>query len=374
MKSLLRIIYLPLILFWVLSCKNTPNQNLNVKDFSGIKNINNQRISIDSLETFINQRMNEMNIPGLSLAIINKGKIVYSITKGYTNSQKKQTVDSQTLFEGASISKPIFAYLVMHLVEDGKLELDKPLFEYLNYEYQGINYQDERYTTITARMVLSHSTGFPNWRGESNLEIQFDPGTEFGYSGEGYQYLVKVIESILKTDYKGLEAYFQEKVAAPLGMNHTKFVQDNYNLSHKAEPHKNGKVLPTKKMAEEFNAASAIHSEANEYLKWLIALMNKDGLTEQSYKELFTDQIKTPESEWFTQVGIQNWTLGFAKHKFDFLSNPIYGHIGNNEGFTSLFLIELNTKWGLITFTNEDQADDFGFELFKYLNKKSKYR
>jgi len=110
--------------------------------------------------------------------------------------------------------------------------------------------------------------------------------------------LVKVIESILKTDYKGLEAYFQEKVAAPLGMNHTKFVQDNYNLSHKAEPHKNGKVLPTKKMAEEFNAASAIHSEANEYSKWLIALMNKDGLTEQSYKELFIFKYLNKKSKY----------------------------------------------------------------------------
>lgn len=366
MKTVFRIFYLSFLLVLFASCVNPKKRQ---SDTQEIKNLHNQIVSIDSLETLIEFQMKEMNIPGLSLAIINNGKLVYTTTKGYANTETKQLVNNQTIFECASISKPVFAYLVMHLVEEGKLELDKPLHEYLDYQYPGINHQDERYKKITARMVLSHSTGFPNWRGNSNLNIEFEPGTAFGYSGEGYQYLVKVIESILDANYKGIEAYFQEKVAIPLKMDFTKFVQDDYNLLHKAAPHKDGKVLPIKKMAHEFNAASALHSEAKEYSKWIMAVFNQEGLTTQSYNELFTDQIATPESGWFFEVGITNWTLGFAKHKMEFLEDPIYGHIGNNEGFTSLFLIEPKRRWGLVIFTNTDQADDFGFNLFEYLNK-----
>jgi CubicO group peptidase (beta-lactamase class C family) len=332
-----------------------------------VKNVKNKAISVSKMENFISINMEKMKIPGLSVAIINNGEIVYHEVRGVANSVSKQLVDKLTIFEGCSISKPMFAYLVMHLVDEGKLDLDRPLYGYLTYQYPGVDYANDRFKKITARTVLSHSSGFPNWREQSDLNIQFEPGSAFGYSGEGYQYLVKAIESILDTDYLGVEAYFQEKIALPLGLQHTKYVQDKYNLSRKATPHKNGKTLPTIKMAQEFNAASAMHSEAAEFAKWLISVMNKDSLTVESYTALFADQIKTPNDGWFNEVNITHWTLGFAKHQFEFFGTPIYGHIGNNEGFTSLFLIEPSSKWGVILFTNADLADDFGFDLFDYL-------
>ena len=125
-------------------------------------------------------------------------------------------MDDRTIFEGASLSKPLFAYMVMFLVEDEKLDLDKPLHEYLDYHYHGIDKEDDRYKEITARMVLSHTTGFPNWRPDYDLIIHFDPGTDFRYSGEGYIFLERVIQSILNTDYKGMEAYFSGKSCGPI--------------------------------------------------------------------------------------------------------------------------------------------------------------
>ena len=180
-----------------------------------IKNFKAFEVPIDSINVFIKTRMDSLNIPGLSIAIINDSKVVYHQTFGYANLEEKMPVTNKTIFEGASMSKSIFAFFVMKYVEEGKLDLDKPLYEYL--PYPDIEY-DERYKKITARMVLSHRSGFPNWREngkDKKLKIKFEPGTEYEYSGEGYQYLALVLKHIEKTDWTGLEASFQEKVAEP---------------------------------------------------------------------------------------------------------------------------------------------------------------
>src|SRR5690606_33606031 len=143
----------------------------------------------DSINIFLKSRMDSLNIPGLSIAVINDSKVVYHNTFGFANVEKKLPVTDKTIFEAASISKSEFAFFVMQFVEEGKLDLDKPLYEYL--PYQDIA-NDERYKKITARMVLSHRSGFPNWReneDDKKLKIKFDPGTDYEYSGEGYQYL-----------------------------------------------------------------------------------------------------------------------------------------------------------------------------------------
>ena len=131
----------------------------------------------------------------------------------------------------------IFAFFVMKYVEEGRLDLDKPLYEYL--PYPDIAY-DDRYKKITARMVLSHRSGFPNWREnekDKKLKIKFEPGTDYEYSGEGYQYLALVLKHIEKTDWNGLKASFQKKVVEPLNMKQTVFIQTPYTKEHKAEPY-----------------------------------------------------------------------------------------------------------------------------------------
>ena len=221
-------------------------------------------------------------------------------------------------------------------------------------------------------MVLSHNSGLPNWRTDyedNKLFLQFDPGTDFNYSGEGYQYLAKVIEKLLGTDYKGLESYYQEKLAVPLRMNVTKFIQDESNLRNKAEPYKNGEKIPKGEIQAEFGAAYGIHSEAGDFSKWLIALLEREGLSDSSYDALFKDQFIIPEGSPYREEGVTAWTLGFAKAEIG--GNTIYGHGGNNPGYTSLFLIDRTKKWGLVVFTNANQVSEFGIQLFMYLNRDS---
>lgn len=366
LKQITRLLILLSITF---SCTQNADKTEKNDDPRSVVNLSGSKVSVDSIEIYINKKMEEMKIPGLSMAIINDGKIAYHFTAGYGNLESTEQVTNQTIFEGASTSKSLFAHLMMFLVDEGKLDLDVPMYTYLNENLRSIYNYDQRYELITARMALSHMSGFPNWRGNSELRIEFDPGTAFGYSGEGYQFLVRVAEAVLNTDYQGLENYFQEKVARPLNLKHTKFVQDDYNRNHKANPYNNGETMEKNLWtAQEFNSASAVHSEALEFSNWIIALMNGDGLTDKSHSALFEDHITLKDApNLLTEEGAIAWTLGLAKYELN--GKIVYGHEGNNDGFNCLFLMDKSKKWAMVQFNNANEVYDFGFDLFKYINR-----
>ncbi len=346
-------------------CRNEPegDERRKVSRLIGFK------ASPEKLDEFVESKLQEFNIPGISMAIINDGEVVYHRTAGFANLQDSLPVTTRTIFEGASISKPVFSYFVMTFVDDGLLDLDRPLYQYL--PYPDIAY-DERYKEITARMVLSHRAGFPNWREDEEngkLKLKFDPGSDYSYSGEGYQYLALVLKSLLDTDWMGLEKAFQQRVAQPLGMTHTMFIQNDYSRMNKAEPYdeetnwidwrnnywynKNDTV---------FSAPASIHSEAIDFSKWLIAIMNEEGLSAGSFAELLKEDREVPNSD----VGKEFNALGLPIVKIPILGS-FYGHNGNNEGFTSGFVLKKGKKWGFIYFTNSEYGDQFGMALLEYL-------
>ena len=320
-------------------------------------------MSKESLDQYLEDKMKEFDVPGMSIAFINDGEVVYHRVMGYAFKEKKIPVTNATIFEGASMSKSVFAYFVMKYVDEGKLDLDKPLYEYLPYEDIA---HDERYKKITARMVLSHRTGFPNWRedrSDDQLVINFDPGTDYMYSGEGYMYLSKVLKEIDQTDWEGLEASFQNKVAKPLGMKHTVFIQDDYAKANKAEPYdeKGIWISPERDWDSinryQFRAPASIHSEAIDFSKWMIALSNEEGLSKNSFKELYTVHSFVDE---FNGIKV-DYTLGFFKPQIP-LTN-IYAHGGNNIGFTCSFAIDPEKGWGYVLFTNSEYGEQLGNEL-----------
>ena len=114
----------------------------------------------ERLNTAIPNLMREADVPGLSIAVIQDGKVLLNQSFGVMNAGTREPVTASTVFEAASLSKPVFAYAVLKLADAGKLDLDKPLVQYLGDSYIK---DDERVNLITARRVLTHSTGFPNW-------------------------------------------------------------------------------------------------------------------------------------------------------------------------------------------------------------------
>jgi hypothetical protein len=202
---------------------------------------NDQRSTILQLERDVPELMKKSNVPGVSIALIQRGKAIWVHGFGVKEAGTSQPVTGETVFEAASLSKPVFAYGVLKLVDQGELELDVPLTTYLPKPYIP---GDQRLTKITARIVLSHRTGFPNWRDGDSLPLYFTPGERFSYSGEGYIYLQRVVEQITG---KPLNTFLTETVFEPLGMSRSSYVwRDNgtFKAFVMAEPRtKSGAVM-----------------------------------------------------------------------------------------------------------------------------------
>lgn len=294
--------------------------------------------------------MRENKIPGLSLVIIENAEITTHMELGLKNAQTKDLIDEKTIFEAASLSKPVFTYGVLKLVENGKLDLDKPLAEYLCYA--DIK-NDERINSITARMVLTHTGGFPNWRPKNEaLKIHFHPGERFSYSGEGFLYLQKVVEHITGLS---LEEYTQKNVFIPLGMTHSSFIWSNDSkkaAGHNADgnPIENQREVPQ-------NAAFTMHTNPIDYAKFVIAILKGVGLNSKNINEMLRPQIKVQEGstnsiENYTRQlsNSVSWGLGWGIQCTKM--GDSFWHWGDNGGFKSFILRSKSTKNALIIFTN----------------------
>ena len=174
--------------------------------------------TILKLEKDAPELMKKDRVPGLEIALIRNGKTTWIHAFGVKDAKTNQAVSNETTFEAASLGKPVFAYAVLKLVDQGKLSLDVPLTTYLPKPYIA---DDPRLSKITARLILSHRSGFPNWRSDDGLHIYFPPGDRFSYSGEGYIYLQRVVEQITG---KPLNEYMTEAVFKPLGMTSSSYI------------------------------------------------------------------------------------------------------------------------------------------------------
>ena len=133
-------------------------------------------------------------VPGFSMGVLQEGKLAWQRYEGVADAGSRKPVTPESLFPAASLGKPVIAYAALHLADEGKLDLDRPLKTYVPDHAPA----DARGDKVTARHVLSHSTGFRNWRNslDQPLTPDFDPGARFQYSGEGFYYLQRAVEKI----------------------------------------------------------------------------------------------------------------------------------------------------------------------------------
>ena len=204
------------------------------------------------------------DIPGLSLALISDKKIA-TFEYGVKNSISRDPVISSTVFEAASLSKPVIAYAALKLCENGLLEMDQPLSTYL----PSLKSDDPFLSAVTLRHILSHTGGFPtaNLKPGESLKLEFSPGSQFAYSGEGFCYLGRVIEQITGDS---LASYMQEHVLTPLKMNNSSFIWRKSYVAQAASPH-DRKGQPTEKWKPVKAVASfSLHTTASDYAKFMI--------------------------------------------------------------------------------------------------------
>jgi CubicO group peptidase (beta-lactamase class C family) len=291
----------------------------------------------------IQKLLAENKIPALGLGVIENGKLVR--TKVFGELKKGKAAPVNTIFNVASLTKPVVAMLALKLASAGKLSLDEPLAKYwIDPDIK----TDARHKKLTARPVLSHQTGFANWRwlNESKkLEFAFEPGTKYQYSGEGFEYLRKALENKFK---KPLEKLADELIFKPLEMRDTRFVWDaNVSEARFAVGHdKEGNAYKISK-GTQANAADDLLTTVEDYGKFLVSVMNGDGLSKEIFNEMIRHQVKTKENKYFG-LGWEIYDLGAGEYALS--------HGGSDEGVKTLVFLLPKSRQGLIIFTNGDNG------------------
>jgi CubicO group peptidase (beta-lactamase class C family) len=331
---------------------------------------------VEQVGASIEEVMARAGVTGLSCAIINDSRVVYRRGFGVRDKDTGAPNDGETVFAAASFSKTVFAYLAMLLVEEGVLDLDTPLQEYLgrplaeNPSYADLA-GDDRAGRITARTALSHTTGFPNWRfltEDGRLAILFEPGSRFSYSGEGIALLQMVIEQLTGSD---LEELSRELIFRPLRMEHTSYVwQEAFEVNH-AVPHDQYERPKGVRKRREADAAGSMTTTAADYARFFAALLDPEAAGAVLVDSMLTPQIAIRSERMFgpgawtdtdevAAPGL-SWALGWGM--FDSEAGRAFFHTGHDFGWQNYAVAYRDRGIGVVLMSNSDNFESVAREI-----------
>jgi CubicO group peptidase (beta-lactamase class C family) len=266
----------------------------------------------------------------VSIAVIRDARIAWTGHFGVRDRTTGVPVDDATVFSGQSMSKPVFAYRVMKLCEQRVLDLDAPLTRYT----RDIFVRDEpRLHDITARRVLSHTTGLPNWRTPGDpLRIKFPPGSKWSYSGEGYHYLQSIVSrrtghidetrcDTFEMDYRVCASDFGEYMEAnllrPFGMTSSGYALTPAMQRALAAPHDAAgqsvanTTPPSAPAIGRYGSAGALMTTASDYARFLIEVMQPKPVDDYRLNEASRTEMLTPHIEVEGFPIKASWALGW---------------------------------------------------------------
>lgn len=313
----------------------------------------------------IQKILTENKVPAVGVGIIRDGKlarmdVIGELTKGVA-------APPNTIFNVASLAKPIVTMLTLKLVSQGEWKLDEPL---ANYWVDPDVANDPRSKQLTTRHVLSHQSGFVNWRwlhASKKLAFDVDPGTKFQYSGEGFNYLQRALENKFSMP---LEQLVDAVVFKPLAMNDSRFVWDlgMDGARFAVEHDESGKPYPAEKRMKAI-AADDLLTTVADYAKFGVSVLNQTGLTQE-----VAEAMRTPQA---AMKGSASMGLGWELHR-NLGQQKEYAliHSGSDQGVRTVMILLPQSKQGLIIFTNGDNGSklyeklvteslDLGGEIWK---------
>jgi CubicO group peptidase (beta-lactamase class C family) len=292
--------------------------------------------------------MQEAHVPGAAVALVQHGAPPAIACFGVLDAGAvaPTPVTPATVFEAASLSKPPFAYAVLKLVAQGRLDLDVPLSDLLP---EPLIPDEPRLPLITARRVLSHSTGLPNWRGDKPLALLRDPGERFGYSGEGYVYLQQVVERLTG---QTMEEFLQHSLIRPLGMSRTSYqwqttFEDNYATGHEDD----GRPRPKGKSAE-LNAAASLHTTISDIARFLALMLSPSTENVVCLPDEWLARMLSPQT--VIEADDTVWGLGWGLKRVD--DEWLFWQWGDNRGFKHLAAGSRDRGLGVCVLTNGENG------------------
>ncbi len=301
--------------------------------------------------------MREMHVPGVSIAVVRGRRVAWTRSWGVADAGMKTPVTDATVFEAASMTKPVFAASVLKLAEEGRLDLDAPISDAGTLPIQA-----ER-SRITPRMVLSHTSGLPNWRkgGEERdgpLPVIAEPGSRFGYSGEAMFALQRLVE---KLTGEPIETYARRTLLVPLGMERSSYVWTPELDANLATGHKADGTRLERARYRHANAAYSLVTTASDYARFLAALLDPasaapHGLSAASVAVMLKHQARACARDPIERPGRARgrevwWGLGWGLNSTA-EGDVVYHSGANRTGFRSYAQFSPGRGTGIVVMTN----------------------
>lgn len=296
---------------------------------------------VQHLDSLLPRVMDSAEVPGLLLVAFEARKPVAWRAWGVRNARGREPMDTSTVIEAMSLTKPVVAYIAMRLVDRGRLALDRPAWSYAPHP----DLDDPRARSVTIAMLLSHSSGLPNWRPDGGeLVFRFDPGTRFGYSGEGYVWLGMVIERVTG---RSLADVARAEVFGPLDMPNSSLVWESRFERVMAAPHADAGPIAVR-TSPKANAAASLRTTAPDFGRFVAALLAPRGITPASRDLMLRPRVQVEDSTmaWGLGVGIERPQPG----------GRLFMQWGDNWGYKGFLLVDPDRGSGLAYFANSNSG------------------
>ncbi|MBC9034118.1 beta-lactamase family protein [Sphingomonas sp. JC676] len=356
MKSCLPVLVLAALLVGV-----TPAQ----AQRTTVRTLDGRTLAPAAIDAEVQRLMQANKVHGLGVALIRKGRIVFVGSYGQRNAAGAP-LTPDTVMYGASLTKATFAYLVMQLVDEGKLDLDKSIADYLpkplpDYPRYADLKDDPRWRKLTLRILLNHSTGFANFRWldpDEKLRFHRDPGARYGYSGEGINLAQLVIEQGLGLD---LKAEMQRRIFDRFAMTRTSMQWREDFAANLADGFtEDGKAI-AHDQRENVRAAGSMDTTLSDWSRYLAAAVRGEGLSKAARAEMVRRSIHIDSPVQFPtllEAKTDRWKairLGYAVGWGTFESR--YGHAFFKEGHddgTSNYALCIDARQDCILLLSND--------------------
>jgi len=337
------------------------------------------------LETSLDARVPELlaryRIASVSVALIDNGKLV--LERAYGEQSVGVPATTATLFNLASLTKPVSAEVLLRLISSGQLSLDEPMAALWTDPDVA---SDPRLAQLTLRTALSHQTGLPNWRGQSpngKLAFTFTPGTAYGYSGEGYNYAARYAERKSGADFEELA---RRLVFRRLGMNNTSFTYRDWMRGRLAVPldERGHWAQPQTEAPGQPNAANNLITTAGDYALFVASVMRGESLNRQLAAERL-QPVRGPQPARACELAAKEAcprksSVVFGWNRLDFEDGPVFMHTGSNGragGERTLAWFDPGRRRGIVILTSGTEGErlyreiawimDPGSRLARYL-------
>ena len=334
---------------------------------------NDYKELVQALDKEVPERMKEKNDPGMAMVIFDKGEIIYNKGLGYADVKAKRPVTDETGFNIGSISKLFTAWGVMKLVQDGKVDLDAPVEQYIKrWKIPASAFDSKK---VTLRALLSHTAGlsvhgYPGFRSTQKLpsleaslngangdahedepvEIIIAPQTKFQYSGGGYTILQLMIEEVTGQSFA---RYMEKTVFRPLDLQHTSFIIDKHVRQHTATPYnEEGERIYLEHFTAQ--AAAGLHTTLEDMVKFTRSTFNGNSVL--TAETLETMRTPDPNTNGTYGLGYMNYKMGPI---------TVNGHAGSNDGWESAIMMDFKDQSGVIMLTNGSLGKDVGMATMR---------